>query len=111
MSAQVHYSTASVQLLVEHLLVNMHKSVRCAHSSTMCLQMHQLAVSLFRMIGALSRTQVIGSTIGCVRVLAPSPAEVMHAAGSYHRSVWSSPCVLEFMPLQHVADNPPSANS
>jgi hypothetical protein len=28
-------------------------------------QMHQLAVSLFRMIGALSRTQVIGSTIGC----------------------------------------------
>ena len=29
------------------------------------LQMHQLAVSLFRMIGALSRTQTVGSTIGC----------------------------------------------
>jgi hypothetical protein len=29
------------------------------------LQIHQLAVSLFRMIGALSRTQTIGSTIGC----------------------------------------------
>lgn len=27
--------------------------------------MHQLAVSLFRMIGALSRTQTVGSTIGC----------------------------------------------
>jgi len=31
---------------------------------TLCPAVAQMAVALFRMIGALARTQVIGSTIG-----------------------------------------------
>lgn len=59
------------------------------------LQMHQLAVSLFRMIGALSRTQTIGSTIGCgltvmcSRCLQENSSHLEHLGSSFPSSAFT----------------------
>ena len=47
--------------------------------------MHQLAVALFRTIGVLSRTQVIGSTIGCA-----CPQHPCCDYAAYRRAVYNN---------------------